>query len=224
MDQRTGAKFLSMDQNPKQKTLVWLGQTVVEPKTISPPVDVPGGLVQDWIGTLYLESATLDAVRDMLLNFGDYKYFFKEQVIESKQTKREGDRFEAMLRLYKRQVTPVVLNAQIAALYKSIDPERATIAIRSTHIGEAAHPGKKKTYSQDRPDDDREGYLWRLNLYWRIARGDNGVYAELELISLARPSNGLHTGRYLTGYETLPRELAEGILDETRIAFPLMHR
>ena len=223
MDQRSGARFLSFEQDPKQKTIIWLGQTVIEPKSVDPPIDVPGGLVQDFIGTLYLEGATLERVRDMILNFADYKVFFRQQIIESRLARRDRDRFEGMLRLYKRQVTPIVLNTQFTAVFKSIDAQHAAIAIRSTHIGEAAHPGKKKTYDQERPDDDREGYLWRLNLYWRLARADNGVYAELELISLARPSSGLHTGRYLTGYENFPRELEEAILDEMKRAFPLMH-
>jgi len=222
-EKRTGSNFLWLDQDRSQKNLVWLGQTVIVPKKSlehDQEIDIPDGLLQDWMGAIYLDGGTLDRVRDMLLNFADYKTYFKQQINESRLVKREGEKFDGFLRFYKRQVTPLVLNTQVSSVYKSVDPARAHIVSRSTHIGEVAHPGKKSTYDQERPPEDAAGYLWRLNFYWRLHQADDGVYAELELISLSRPGGGLHPGRFLSGFEAFPREIAEGFLDGLREAFP----
>jgi hypothetical protein len=226
IDQRTGSDFVSLEKNSRQKTLVWLGQTVIEPnKTLDQghEIDIPDGLLQDWIGDIYLEGETIDRVRDMLLNFADYKIYFKQQIIESKLVKRDGDHFDAFLRFYKRQVTPIVLNTQLSTIYTLVDPTRASIAYRSTHIAEVAHPNKKNTYDQERSAEDAAGYLWRLNFYYRLHQTDDGVYAELRLISLSRPGGGMHPGRFLSGFEGFPRELLEAFLSGLRDAFPL-HR
>ena len=226
IDKRTGSDFLLLETNAKQKTLVWLGQNVIEPKKTldqGREIDIPDGLLQDWIADIFLERETVDRVRDFLLNFADYKNYFKQQIIESKLVKRDGDHFDAFLRLSKRQVTPIVLNTQLSALYKSVDPTRASIVCRSTHIAEVAHPNKKSTYDQERSAEDAAGYLYRLNFYYRLHQTDDGLYVELELISLSRPGGGLHPGRFLSGFESFPRDLVEAFLDGLRDAFPLRH-
>ncbi len=225
---RTGRDdYLWIGQHPKEKSLVWLGQTMIVPqKTLDQgkEIQVPDGLVQDWIASIFLEGATLERVRDMLLNYADYKNFFKEQVIESRLVKRNDNHFEAFLRLSKKQVTSIVLNAQISADYTLVaaaDPPRAYIVAPSTHIGEVRHPNRKKTFDQELAPEDEYGYLWRLNQYWRFEQTEGGVYAELELISLSRPMGGLISpGKYLSGYQTFPQELATGLMDGLRVGFP----
>jgi hypothetical protein len=200
---------------------------VIEPqKTLDhgQEIDIPDGLLQDWMGAIFLEGATIERVRDMLLNFASYKDFFKQQVIDSRLVKRDGDHFDAFLRFYKRQVTPIVLNIQMSAVYTTADPTRGYSVVRSTHIGEAAHPNKKHIADdQERSPEDAAGYLWRLNFYERLLLADDGVYVEIELISLSRLTGSLHPGQYLSGFKSFPRELEEGFLDGLRQAFPLHH-
>jgi hypothetical protein len=160
--------FLWLDSHPKEKTVVWLNQSVITPRTRENAA-VPDGMIQDWIGTTFLSDAKLDQVRDVVLGLGDYKNRFKQQVIESKLEKREGDRFDATLRLRKTQLKSVVLDANVSAQYTLLDPTHATVVCRSTRIV---------------PQGADRGYLWRLNLYWRLQEADHGVYIEVELVSL----------------------------------------
>ena len=70
IDKRTGSDFLLLETNAKQKTLVWLGQNVIEPKKTldqGREIDIPDGLLQDWIADIFLERETVDRVRDFLL-------------------------------------------------------------------------------------------------------------------------------------------------------------
>lgn len=215
--------FLWMDHHPDKKSLVWLGQSAIMPlKTLdhAQEIDVPDGVVQHWLGMVYLDQATLERARDVVLNFADYKTNFKQQVIDSKLIKRDGEQFEVLLRVYKKQISTVLLNVHETAKYTLVDPTKIFVASHSTHIGEVAHPKNKKAYDDERPPEDESGYLWRLNLYWRLEQADNGVYAELEVISLARETGGLSPGRFLNGFQNFPNELTQGMIDSLHDAFP----
>jgi hypothetical protein len=203
--------FLWLDQHPKEKSIVWFNQRVITAHTITEEISVPDGLIQDWIGTTFLSDAKLERVRDVVLDYPNYKVRFKEQVSESRLIKREGDRFDAFLRLHKRQVLAVALNADVSAQYTLLDPHHACILCRSTHIAEVK--------------GDEHGYLWRMNLYWRLVEADQGVYVEVELVSLSsEPGGKLHPGRFLNGFvRGFPREFVEGLIEGLQQAFPF-HR
>jgi hypothetical protein len=217
--------FLWLDhRDPKEKSLVWIGQPAFVPlKTLDhgQEIDVPDGVIQHWLGVIYLDEATLERARDVILNFDGYKNSFKQQIIDSKLIKRDGDQSDVLLRLYKKQISAVLLNVHLTAKYRLVDPTRVIVACHSTHIGEAKHPQDTQAYDEERSPDDESGYLWRLNLYWRLEQSDNGVYAELQVISLGREATGkLDTGRFLNGFQTFPRELTHGMIDGLHDAFP----
>ncbi len=216
--------FLWLDHHPKEKSLIWLQQSVVVPlKTLDQgaEIEVPGGVIQHWLGLVYLENATLDKVRDILLNFNEYHNMIPLQIKDSKTEKVEGDQRETFLRLYKKQVSAVVLNVKGTAKYTLLDPTRGVIAYHSTHIGEVEHPSKKKTYDEERAEEDAAGYLWRLNFYLRMHQADNGVYVEIELITLGRESGGrINASRFLNGFQTFPQELTQGFIAALEYIYP----
>src|SRR5277367_5644516 len=112
--------FLWLDHHSREKSLVWLGQSIVSPlQTLDQgrQIEVPDGVIQHWLGVVYLEGTTLDKVRDVVLNFADYKTFFKQQVIDSKLIKRDGEQFDALVRFYKAQISTVVLNVNMTARF-----------------------------------------------------------------------------------------------------------
>lgn len=217
--------LLWLDQHRKEKTMVWMNQDfLISPETLDhdKKENVPGASIQHWLGAVYLETAKLERVAFVLLNYAAYKNSFPEQIIESRLIKRDGNHFDASLRLRKKQITQVVLRADLSSDYNLVDPERATITTRFTRIGEAEHGSKNK--SDQETADNPSDYLWGLNVYWRLEQADPGVYAEVELISLAPTKGTLHPGRYLNGFQTFPRELARGFLDGLTRAFPPLRK
>jgi hypothetical protein len=218
--------FLWLDEHPKEKSLAWFSEDVIAPLKMldnGKEIPVPEGLIQDWIGAIFLEGATLERVRDVVTGFADYRNYFKQQFADSRLVKREGDRFDAFLRIYKKQLQPVALNANLSADYTMLDPSRVYLICRSTHIGEALHANKKNS-SEERSPEDEHGYLWRMNLYWRLEYADNGVYAEVELISLSRDEGGHRLGRFMNGFvQNFPREFVAGFMDGLRQSFPRVH-
>jgi hypothetical protein len=221
---RAAGDFLWLDRHPDKKSVVWLGQPSVVPiETLDhgQAIDVPGGDVQHWLGAVYLDRATLDTARNSILNINAYKDFFKQVIIDSKLVKPNGYQFELQLRLYKKQLSAVMLNVNASCNYSLIDAEHVFIACHSTHIGEVEHPKNKKAWDKERPASDESGYLWRLNYYWRIAAADNGVYVEFETISLGRGAGGrFNPGRVLNGFQNYPRELTQGVIDGMLNLFP----
>ncbi len=206
--------FLWLDQHPKEKSLVWLNQSVVAPrKTLDQgeEIAIPGASLQHWLGAILLEHAQFDRVRDFILDFPDYKSYFKQFFTDSRLVKREGDHFDASLRLRRKQLAAVVLNVDLSATYVALDPSRAYIICRSTQINEV---GQTKD----------NGYLWRMNLYWRLEHTGDGVYVELESVTLSRPAGGLSPGRFLNGFvQNFPREFVDGLIDGLHQAFPRPH-
>lgn len=218
--------FLWVDHHPKDKSLVWLGQSVIRPmQTLDhgKEIEVPGAVLQHWLGSVYLESsnANIDNARGLLMNLAGYKDFFKEQIIESKVKKREGDNYEYFLRFYKKQFSTVVLNVDETGKYTLVDPLTWSFASHSTRIGEAEHPKNKKKLDEDRPAEDGAGYLWRFNLYIRARQADDGVYVEMEMITLSREATGfINPSRFLTGFQNFPHDLMEYIMDTLQNIFP----
>jgi len=226
-ERSTPQNFLWLDQHPKEKTLAWMSQSFVIPQETldhGEKIDVPDGSVQHWLGVTYLETATLDRVRDMLLYYANYKNFFKQQVTDSKLVKREDQRFDASLRLHKKQITQFALNVNLTADYKILDPQHASIASRSTGITVVPHPGKKDTAGKEPSAGAETGYLWRLNIYWRLEQTDVGVFVELETLSLLPASSTLRPGRYLNGFQSFPRELTGAFMQGLETAFPGLHK
>jgi hypothetical protein len=215
--------FLWLDHHPDQKSLVWLQQSVVAPlQTLDQgkEIEIPDGVIQHWLGVVYLEGADADHVRGLLMNFDGWKDFFKQQVSASKVTKHEGDNYDFSLRFYRKQLSTVVLNANETAKYTLIDPLHWTLASHSTHIGEVEHPKNKKKLDQERSPEEAAGYMWRLNFYFRVQQSDNGVYVELEVISLAREANGLiNTSRFLNGFQNFPHDLTQSIISTLETLF-----
>ena len=223
----TPQNFLWLDQHPKEKTMVWMSQSFVIPQETldhGEKIEVPDGSIQHWLGVTYLELATLERVRDMLLDYAGYKNFFKQQVIESRLVKREDPRFDASLRLHKKQITQIVLNVDLSAEYNTLDPKHATITTRSTRISEAQRSGKKDANEEELSAENQNGYLWRLNMYWRLEQADVGVFVELETITLSRAAGALHPGRYLNGFQSFPQELTNGFIAGLETAFPAPHK
>lgn len=220
--------FLWLDRHPKEKTQAWMQQTVLVPlQTLDhgAPIEVPGGVIQHWLGAFYAEGANAGLAHLTLTNLALYKDYFKDQIIDSKLIKKNGDQSDVLLRLYKKHIRTVVLDVDETADYKALDPTRWMLSFHSTHIGEAEHPKDKKRLDEERPPEQTEGYLWRLNLYIRVQERENGVYIEFEVLSLGRDFEGkINRSKILTGFQDFPHELAQGILSGLATIFPAPRR
>jgi hypothetical protein len=215
---RSPRDFLYSNPTAEQRAKLRGGAVIIVPQQAldnGKEIDVPGGLIQDWLGMLFIPHTTIAQVRSVLQDYSAYKNFYKPEVIDSRVIAHNGDEYDIFLRLYKKQIVTVVLNANYRVTYGGLDPEHMYVDSRSTRIAEAKDPNGP--YTAEEPVGHDDGFLWALNSYWRFEQADGGVYAQLQAVSLSRD---LPFGLWwLKGFlQKFPKESMEATLKGTKRA------
>lgn len=219
-----GAPFLWIDRLPADRRAAALGQlrrgdVVIEPlETLSDgkAISVPAGMIHDWIGTVFIPGATLRQTLAFEENYDQHQAIFQPDVVRSKILSRNGDDFVIYYRLRKQKVITSILDTDHAVHYQLLDAARAVSESRATRIQEVQNAGTAN--EKLRPVGDDDGFLWRMQTYWRFQEKDGGTYVECRSISLTRDiPEGLG---WLVGpfVKSIPHESLTFTLGKTRSA------
>jgi hypothetical protein len=214
--QAKGPAFLWSDESPERNRQVRQAQILAESLTGGNPASVPGGLIHDWIGAMFIPGATLDKVLRLVEDYDHHKDVYLPEVIGSHVVARNSNDFKVRLRVLKKKVITVVLDTDYDVHYAQAGPASWSVRSYSTRIQEVENAGKPD--ERHLPAGDDHGYLWRLYSYWRYVERDGGVYMECEAVSLTRD---VPTGLgWLIGpiIRDLPRESLVNALRKTREA------
>jgi hypothetical protein len=193
--------FLYSDAHPEAKLAARKGQTVVV-RQRSGDVQVAGGLIHDWLGFSFFPGAHLAQVRALMRDYGSYKSIYAPDVIDSKLLAQDGDRFRVFLKMQNKQFITLTYDSEYEVSYSAPAPDRLEIASHSSRIQQAGTD---------------QGFLWRLNSYWRFVEADGGVYAECRSISLSR-AIPFGFGWLHEPLEKFPRDSMVRTMDATRRA------
>jgi hypothetical protein len=213
---RPGGKFLWVDEQPQRADRVRQGQLAIENRSGSSATAVPGGLIHDWIGAVFVPGVTLGKTLALIQDYDHNRDNYKPEVLASRLVSRKGNDFKVYLRLMKQKVVTVILDTNYDVRYFPLDGGRCHSRAYSTRIAEVENAGKRNERLLPPGQDD--GFLWRLYSYWRFQERDGGVYVECEAISLTRNipvGLGWLIAPIVT---TLPRESLANTLLETRAA------
>jgi hypothetical protein len=179
-------------------------------------LSVPGGLIHDWKGVVFVPGVSLDETLALLEDYDHDDDYFSPDVIRSKLLARDGDNFKVYLRLKRKYVVTAVFDTEYDVRYGKLNGARAVSQSRGTHIEEIQNAGESN--EQGIAPDHDHGYLWRLNSYWRFEQANGGVFIQCEAISLSRdvPEGlGWAVGPFI---EQIPRESLRFTLQATRAA------
>jgi hypothetical protein len=179
--------FLWLDSHAQERSKVRNGEMIILPRKVTDKgteIHIPSGLVQDWYGAIFIPGATIAQVRAVMQDYPNYQNVYRPEVTESRLVSHQGDDYEVFLRLFKKHVLTVVLNTAYRVHYGELDPRRMYIASKSTRIAEVKDA--KKSNAEEEPVGNDNGFLWRLNSYWRFEEAEGGVFAECEAVSLSR--------------------------------------
>ena len=213
---RPDSKFLWVDEQPRRAADVRQGQVLVENRSDGGTMAVPGGLIHDWIGAVFIPGVTLAKTLALVQDYDHNRDNYQPEVLASRLVGRHGNDFKVHLRLMKKKVITVILDTDYDVRYLPLDGGRCHSRAYSTRIAEVRNAGKPD--ERTLPPGQDSGFLWRLYSYWRFQERDGGVYVECEAISLTRviPAGlGWLIEPIVT---TLPRESLESTLRETRAA------
>jgi hypothetical protein len=146
-------------------------------------LDVPGGMIHDWIGIAFIPNATLDETLAQIQNYNAYARIYSPEVARSKTLDHEGNDFTASLWLHQQSLVNVVLNVVESVQYFRLDSSHVYSSAHSIRIEEVQDSGTS-TVREDSAAG--HGYLWRLNGYGWFLQTPSGVYIQLEAIALSR--------------------------------------
>jgi len=179
-------------------------------------IPVPGGLIHHWMGVVFIPGANLKQTLALLQGYDQHSRIYAPRVLRSKLIQRNGDDFKVFLRLRETKIVTVVLDTEYDVHYDRLDSTRAYSRSYSTRVAEVEGAGQPGEH--EKPVGDDSGFLWRLNSYWRFWEHDEGLYVQLEAISLTRDiPDGL--GWLIRPFVTsIPRESLAFTLNHTREA------
>jgi hypothetical protein len=219
--QRAGTQsFLDVDSLPAGKrdaviARLKAGEVVID-KQPDTPKSIQGGLLHDWLGTVFIPGATVQQVLSLVQDYDHTARYYSPDVMTSRLISHQGDDFHVFMRLRKHKVVTVVMDTEYDVHYVRLDEAHQYSFSRSTRVSEIADPGSANEHPLPRGKD--HGFMWRLNTYWAFEQADGGVFVECEAVSLTRDiPTGLDwlVGPFVNG---IPRESLQFTLEATRKA------
>ena len=176
--------------------------------------DVPDGRVHHWVGAVFIPNAQVDAVVAHLQNRAGRESEAFDDVIASKLLARDGDRLRVYMKLRRDSIITVTYNTEHAVAYRRLGTTRASSRSVATKIAELTDAGTAK--EREKPVGNDNGFLWRLDAYWRFEQSNGGVLIECESVSLSRSVPAL-LRPFVTGtVERIARESLEKTLVSLR--------
>lgn len=176
----------------------------------------PGGLIHHWVGAAFIADAKLDSVLGVLQDYDHHSQYYAPEVERSKIESHDDDHFVVFLRFRRHKVITVVLDTEHDVRYFHDSPTRAHSRSSATRIAQVENAGKPSEREKAPGDDD--GFLWRMETWWRLEERDGGVYVQSEVVSLTRDvPAGLAwlIGPFVT---SIPKESLTFTLEATRRA------
>lgn len=213
---REDQQFLWSERCPQRIAQLRKGATIAELCSGKRPIQVPEGLIHDWIGATCVPDTTMQRTLALVQDYDNHKNIYQPEVIGSKLIRRQGDDFQIYLRLRKKRIITVILDTDHDVHYFSLDDTRWCCHTRTTRISEVEDAGKAT--ERARLPDTGYGFLWRLNSYWRFAERDNSVFIECRAISLTRNVPKALAWIIEPMVLKLPRESLKATLEATRRA------
>jgi len=208
--------FLWSDASEDRSRQVSQGKVVAQLWSGKRPLNVPDGLIHDWIGATAIPNATIQQTFATIQNYDNHKNIYKTEVLESRLISHTGNDFEIYLRLLKKKIITVVLDTDHKVHYSAVNPTRWCCRSYTTRIAEVEDAGKST--EKVLPADTGYGFLWRLYSYWRFQEREGSVYVECRAISLTRDIPKGLAWIIEPIIRKLPRESLINILQATRQA------
>jgi len=184
---RVNAKepFLWIDESADRAQRTRRGEIVVAPVVGHGTQNVPGGLIHDWIGAIFIPNVSIESVLAVVHDYDKYSEIYKPVVSDSRSLACNATDQEFSM-IWQRHV--LFVSAAMQGRYRAhsfmVDSRRGYTAADATliqQIDEYGHPSEHL-----RPPDTGDGYIWRIHSITKYEQRDGGVYLEIEAMALTR--------------------------------------
>jgi hypothetical protein len=216
--------FLWLDGLPAQRRIQFiakLGSGEVEMRRLSVnkdggSIDVPGGMIHDWEGIIFIPGVKIDKVLNVLEDYDHQAIYYAPDVAQSRIESRDGNQFRVFLRFRRQKIVTVVLDTEHIVTYYRDSPFRAHSRSSATKIAQVEDPGGPLEKEKVPGEDD--GYLWRMETWWRVEERDGGVYVQNQVVTLTRDIPTGLAWLIEPFINKIPKETLEFTLEATRKA------
>ena len=178
-------QFLAVDSGPEaaqSRAALRRGTVLVtEVDGSSGRTDVPSGTIHHWRGAMFVPAATLAGVLAAAANPTGHH---QEDVLETRVLRRTPDGLRLFLKLQRKLIVSAVYNTEHDVTFRHHGAARASSTTIATRIAEVEGYGTAE--ERELPPGMDRGYLWRLNSYWRYEAMSDGIFVEIESLSLSR--------------------------------------
>jgi hypothetical protein len=189
------------------------GELIVEQLSPARGGDLPGAMLHHWRGTAFAAGAKPADFERVMRDFNAYPQRYSPQVMSAKVISQHGDHYQATMRVRQKHVITVVMDMTYDIVFARLDPRHGFSTSRSMRVSEIDSAGTSKERVLN--SSEEHGFLWHLNTYWSYEERDDGLYMQIESVSLTRsiPAGlGWAVGPFV---ESVPRESLEFTLRAT---------
>jgi hypothetical protein len=178
------SNFLWVDDDPARYQRVKHGEIEVAPENENGYLVVPGGMIHDWIGTVFIPDSSIEQVLATLSDYEHYKDFYHPTVIDAQLLERstDGDLFR-MYWINQVLFVSAGTDTEWRSRNVCLPGNRAYNVSYTTRVQEVQYgPPDRRILQADQGD----GFIWRLYSFARYEERDGGVYLEMETLALTR--------------------------------------
>jgi hypothetical protein len=218
-----GQHFLWASETEVWRQQLKRGPVIVQPTEGNGVVPIKGGLIQDWVGAVFIPDSSLKCALSIVQDYEHHKVFYSPEVADAKIRFRTGDDFQVYMRIVKAKfLLSDVFNSEHDIRFTTIDAHRVYSRAYSQRIAEVTDAGKPGEHELAVGKD--RGFLWRIYGYWFFEERDGGVYISCQSITLTRDlpfALGKMLGPII---RDLPGESVRNSLEKTRNAITALSR
>ena len=184
----TGKIWIDDDHSGKRRDFD-AGKVVVDTRENR---DYKNSSIHHYSGVLRVPGATIEQIRRVMQDFGNYPNNFKPGVARGSGTAQpdstpQDEHYQTRLFLTESTMgINVAYDALYDCHYRRIAADRWTSRAITMSIRELQDP--KNLDGPLYPEGDDHGLLWRTNTYWYARERDGGLDLELDSVSLSRNS------------------------------------
>jgi hypothetical protein len=213
----SGEHFLWFDDSPEIRLRLLAGTVAVQPVEGNGVVTLPGGIIQDWIGAVFVPKTTLQETLKVVQDYPQHAEIYKPDITKVQVLSHNGDDFLVRTRIVNGKFfISDVLDIENAIHFVALDSKRAYSRSASQRVVEIANAGKHN--ERELPAGHDRGFMWRVNGYWFFEESDGGVFITCEYVTLTREIPFLVVKVLGPMLEGLPTEGLKNSLEQTRKA------
>lgn len=177
-------------------------------------IDVNGGLIHHWIGTVLMPNVTVDRAVSFVQAYDDYPRVFDPMIQRARVLSHDNDHFVVAMRTSVKKVITVVMDIDYVVDYHRLSPTRVWTTNLATNMFQVDRAGTQTETRE--PVDRTSGFLWR---FWMSCGFDERAPDSLEQCESISLTRGIPFGiawfikPFVTG---VPREFMTFTLSRVR--------